>query len=197
MTTTDVQPEEKKVATTQTQSDASSSAKPTDTRGEKKQFKRNPRRDRRAGGRERPKPEFDQKIVSIRRVTRVMAGGRRFSFSVSLVAGNRKGKVGVGVGKAGDTALAIEKAFKDAKKNMITVPLTKNKSIRHDVSAKYCSSEVRIQPAEGRGLVAGGAIRTVLELGGITDVTSKILSRSKNHLNNAKAALRALDELNK
>ncbi|PCI28078.1 30S ribosomal protein S5 [Candidatus Wolfebacteria bacterium] len=136
-------------------------------------------------------------MVSIRRVTRVMAGGRRFSFSVSLVTGNRKGKVGVGVGKAGDTALAIEKAFKAAKKTMITIPLTKNKSIRHDVSAKYCGSVIRIQPAEGRGLVAGGAIRTVLELGGITDVTSKILSRSKNHLNNARAALKALLQLSK
>lgn len=145
--------------------------------------------------RERAKSEFDQKIVNIRRVTRVVAGGRRFSFSVALVAGDRKGRVGVGLGKAGDTALAIDKAVKDAKKNMVTVPLTKNKSIRHDVEAKYSSSIVSIRPSRGRGLVAGGAVRTVLEFAGVTDVTSKILTRSKNHLNNARAALKALSQL--
>jgi small subunit ribosomal protein S5 len=87
--------------------------------------RRNQRRGRRGGRQERVRPEFDQKIVSIRRVTRVMAGGRRFSFSVSMVIGDKKGKVGVGVGKAGDTQLAIEKAVRNAKKNMIVVPLTK------------------------------------------------------------------------
>jgi len=145
--------------------------------------------------RERAKSEFDQKIVSIRRVTRVVAGGRRFSFSVALVAGDRKGRVGVGIGKAGDTALAIDKAVKDAKKHMVTVKRTKNNSISHDVEAKYSSSVVAIRPSRGRGLVAGGAVRTVLEYAGITDVTSKILTRSKNHLNNARATLNALSEL--
>src|SRR3989344_3623156 len=104
----------------------------TDIRGDrgKRQSRRSPRRDTRT------KPEFDQKIVSLRRVTRVMAGGRRFSFSICLVAGNRKGMVGVGQGKASDTPLAIEKAFRDAKKNMITVNTTKNMSITHDIEAK-------------------------------------------------------------
>src|SRR3989344_18217 len=108
--------------------------------GPRRQNRRGPRREARV------KPEFDQKIVSLRRVTRVMAGGRRFSFSVALVAGNRKGMVGVGQGKATDTPLAIEKAFRDAKKNMISVNTTKEMSIPHDVEAKYAASWVKIRP---------------------------------------------------
>lgn len=155
------------------------------------------RRPRRGGPRERVRPEFDQKIVSIRRVTRVMAGGRRFSFSVSMVIGDKKGRVGVGIGKAGDTQLAIEKAVRDAKKNMITIPLDKDGRIPHDVHTKYAASEVMIMPAPGRGLVAGSSVRTVLELGGVKDVTAKIFSRSKNKLNNARAAVEALKQLKK
>jgi len=152
---------------------------------------------RRGGRQERVKPEFDQKIVSIRRVTRVMAGGRRFSFSVSMVIGDKKGKVGVGIGKAGDTQLAIEKAVRDAKKNMLVVPMDAEGRIPHDVHVKYASSEVMIMPAPGRGLVAGSSVRTVLELAGVKDVTAKIFSRSKNKLNNARAAVEALKELKK
>ena len=164
--------------------------------GEKRVFKKNerPRRPRR-GGKPRERREFDQKIISIRRVTRVIAGGRRFSFSVSMVIGDRKGRVGVGIGKAGDTALAIEKAIRDAKKNMITIKRTKENSIRHDVNAKYCAARVQILPAKGRGIVAGSSVRNVLELGGVTDVTAKIFSRSKNQINNARAAVNALSEL--
>lgn len=158
--------------------------------------RRNPRRQRRTGRREeRARPEFDQKIVSIRRVTRVMAGGRRFSFSVSMVAGNKQGKVGVGVGKASDTQLAIEKAFRAAKKNMITVPMNTDHHIPHDATVKYASSEIMLMPAPGRGIVAGSSVRTVLELAGVKDVTAKILSRSKNKLNNARAAIKALESL--
>jgi len=153
------------------------------------------RRPRRGARPERVKPEFDQKIVSIRRVTRVMAGGRRFSFSVSMVIGDKKGKVGVGIGKAGDTQLAIEKAVRDAKKNMLQVPMDAEGRIPHDVHVKYASSEVMIMPAPGRGLVAGSSVRTVLELAGVKDVTAKIFSRSKNKLNNARAAVEALKEL--
>lgn len=155
------------------------------------------RRPRRGGRPERVRPEFDQKIVSIRRVTRVMAGGRRFSFSVSMVIGDKKGKVGVGIGKAGDTQLAIEKAVRDAKKNMIVVPMDKDGRIPHDVHVKYASSEVMMIPAAGRGLVAGSSVRTVLELAGVKDVTAKIFSRSKNKLNNARAAVEALKQLKK
>jgi len=157
----------------------------------------NSRRPRRGGRPERVRPEFDQKIVSIRRVTRVMAGGRRFSFSVSMVIGDKKGKVGVGIGKAGDTQLAIEKAVRDAKKHMITVPMDSNSRIPHDAHVKYASSEVMIMPAAGRGLVAGSSVRTVLELAGVKDVTAKLFSRSKNKLNNARAAVEALKQLKK
>lgn len=154
--------------------------------------KRNQRRPRRGVQRERVRPEFDQKIISIRRVTRVMAGGRRFSFSVAIVIGDRHGKVGVGIGKAGDTQMAIEKAVRDAKKHMIVVPMNKEGHILHDVHIKYASSEVMIMPAPGRGIVAGSSVRTVLEHAGVKDVTAKIFSRSKNKLNNARAAVEAL-----
>ena len=154
------------------------------------------RRPRRGGRREeRSRPEFDQKIVSLRRVTRVMAGGRRFSFSVAMVIGDKKGRVGVGVGKAGDTQLAIEKAARNAKKHMITVTMDKEARIPHDVHATYASSEVMIMPAPGRGLVAGSSVRTVLELAGVKDVTAKLFSRSKNKLNNAQATITALQQL--
>lgn len=155
----------------------------------------------RGGGRQprrrdaRAKPEFDQKIISLRRVTRVVAGGRRFSFSVALVAGNRKGTVGVGQGKAGDTPLAIEKAFRDARKNMITVNTTKKMSIPHDVEAKYAASRVKIMPAPDKGILAGSSVRTVLELAGLREVGAKLLSRSKNSTNNAYVAIKALQKL--
>lgn len=149
---------------------------------------------RRGQGRERS--EFDSVTIAVRRVARVMAGGRRFNFSVSIVIGDKKGRVGVGLGKAADTALAIEKATRDAKKHMITVKRTENNSIAHDVSAKYASSTIAIMPSTGRGLVAGSAMRTVLELAGVTDVITKILSRTKNKLTIARATVEALKSLN-
>jgi small subunit ribosomal protein S5 len=139
--------------------------------------------------------EFSQKLIGIRRVARVMAGGRRFNFSVGIVIGDKKGRVGVGLGKAIDTQLAIEKATRDAKRHMVTVDLTKNRSIKHQASSKYCASVVEIKPSAGRGLVAGSSVRTVLELAGVTDVTGKLLSRSKNQVNNARAALDALRQV--
>ena len=159
--------------------------------------RRNERRPRRGARPERQKPEFDQKIISIRRVTRVMGGGRRFSFSVAMVIGDKRGKVGVGIGKAGDTQLAIEKAIRNAKKNMIVVTMNKDSHIPHDVHVKYASSEVMMMPAKGRGLVAGSSVRTVLELAGVKDITAKIFSRSKNKLNNARVAVEALKQLKK
>lgn len=145
--------------------------------------------------RERPRSDMAQSMISIRRVARVVAGGRRFSFSVTIVTGDRAGKVGVGMGKAGDTTLAIDKAVKHAKKHMVTIPLTKTHSIPHDVQAKYASSIVYLKPAPGRGLAAGGSVRTVLDLAGVTDVNAKIFSRSKNRFNNARAAIKALQSL--
>lgn len=144
---------------------------------------------------EKPRLEYDQKIISIRRVTRVVAGGRRFTFSVALIYGNKKGSVGVGIGKAGDTALAIEKAIRSAKKAMLKVKLDKNMSIAYDVSAKYNASFVSILPSPKKGLVAGSSLRDVLELAGIKGVTAKVISRSKNKLNNARATIEALKQL--
>jgi small subunit ribosomal protein S5 len=145
----------------------------------------------------RVKPEFDQKILNIRRVTRVTSGGKRLSFSVWLVAGNRKGSVGIGTGKAIDTSLAIEKALRNAKKNMIKLNLVKNMSISHIVSAKYCSATVSIMPTPGKGVTAGSAVKNVIELAGINDVTAKIISSSKNKLNMARAAVEALSTFTK
>jgi small subunit ribosomal protein S5 len=144
---------------------------------------------------DRPKPEFDQKIINIRRVTRVVAGGRRFSFSVALVAGDKKGCIGFGLGKAGDTSLAINKALRNAKKNMIRIKLTKTMSIPHEISAKFSSSSVKLMPNKGRGLVAGSAVRDIIKLAGIKDITGKILSGSKNKINNAKAVMLALSQI--
>jgi small subunit ribosomal protein S5 len=156
---------------------------------EKSREKKNTRRQSSFG---RPKPEFDQKILNIRRVTRVVAGGRRFSFSVALVAGDKNGSVGLGLGKGGDTALAINKALRNAKKHMVKLHLTKTMSIPHELSAKFSSSRVVLYPNRGRGLVAGSVLRDIVKLSGMKDITGKILSNSKNKLNNAKAVILAL-----
>ncbi len=154
------------------------------------------RDDRRGNSRmERPKPEFDQKSIDVRRVARVVAGGRRFSFAVAMIIGDKKGRVGVGTGKAGDISLAMEKAVKDAKKHLVTIRTTKSRSIAHDVKAKSSSAIVEMRPSPEHGLVAGSAVRNVLELAGVTDVTAKILSGSKNKLNIARATIKALSEL--
>jgi small subunit ribosomal protein S5 len=143
----------------------------------------------------RAKPEFDSVMLNIRRVSRTVSGGRRFSFSVALVAGDKKGKVGVGLGKAGDTALAIDKATRNAKKNMVKINTTKDMSIPHEVFAKYASARISIRPVKDRGLVAGSAVRNVLELAGIKNVAAKIISPSKNKLNIARATIVALQNL--
>jgi small subunit ribosomal protein S5 len=147
--------------------------------------------------RERVKPEFDSKIIDIRRVTRVTTGGRRMNFSVAVVAGDRKGRVGVGLGKSIDTASAVDKATRDAKKNLIKVPLSAGMTIPHAVEAKYASARIMVFPARGRGIVAGSSARAVIELAGIKDICAKFLSGSKNRLNNARAAVEALKKLSK
>lgn len=159
---------------------------------EKNKQKRNTGRKQYFG---RPKPEFEQKIISIRRVTRVVAGGRRFSFSVTLAAGNKKGVVGLGLGKSTDTATAIGKALRDAKKNMVKLNLDKNMSIPHELSAKFSSSRVVFMPNKGKGLVVGTVARDIAKLAGIKDVTGKFISNSKNKLNNARAAMKALSKI--
>lgn len=153
-------------------------------------------RPRRGGprGQRRERPEYDQKMLNLARVTRVVKGGRRFRFRATLVIGNRKGKVGVGVAKGSDVSDAIQKAFQAAKKNMITVTLT-GSSIAHDVNAKYGSAKVLLKPATaGRGLIAGGAVRAVMDLLGAKDIIAKSLG-SSNNLNVAQATLLALQKL--
>ena len=146
---------------------------------------------------ERAKPEYDQKILAIRRVTRVVSGGRRMTFSVALAIGDRKGMVGLGTGKAIDTSMAIAKAQKSAKKNMLKLRLTQTQSLPHDISAKFSSAQVMLMPNRGRGLISGSATRDMLLLAGVKDVTTKILSGSKNKLNNARATMKAFESIGK
>jgi small subunit ribosomal protein S5 len=141
----------------------------------------------------REKPEFEQKLLDLARVTRVVKGGRRFSFRATMVIGDRKGRVGVGVGKGSDVSNAIGKAVNDAKKEMITIDISKG-TIAHDLNVKMGSAKIMLKPAkEGRGIVAGGAVRAVVDLSGIKDIVSKSLGTS-NKLNVARATIKALKE---
>ena len=145
---------------------------------------------------ERNQSEFDQKLIDLRRVARVVAGGRRFGFRATLVIGNRSGEVGIGTAKASDTSSAIQKAVRLAGKNTIKIPLTKVKSIPYDVSGKFSSAKVLIRPAvEGHGLVAGSSVRAVLDFAGIKNASAKILSHTKNKISNARAAIEALKKI--
>lgn len=142
----------------------------------------------------REKPEYDQKLLDLARVTRVVKGGRRFSFRATIVLGNRRGKVGVGVAKGSDVSDAISKATSDAKKNMIQVKRT-NTTVSYQVKEKFGAARVLIKPAkEGKGIVAGGAMRSVIELAGIKDITAKSLG-SANKINVARATVKALSQL--
>src|SRR5665213_2718364 len=147
------------------------------------------------GGYQGNKPEFDQKMISIRRVTRVVSGGRRMTFAVALAIGDKKGSLGLGTGKGGDTALAMAKALRSAKKSMFKIRTTKEMSIMVDSAAKFESSKVTVMPNKGKGLVAGSTVREMLILAGIKNVTAKINSGSKNKLNNARATYDALYKL--
>ncbi len=142
----------------------------------------------------RQESEFSEKLVTLNRVSKVVKGGRRFSFSALVVVGDRKGKVGYGSGKANDVAEAIRKAAEKAKENMITVPLSKS-TIPHETIGDYKSASVLLRPAvPGTGVIAGGAVRHVMDACGITDVLSKSLG-SKNSVNTVKATFAALDSL--
>lgn len=144
-------------------------------------------------GKKEPR-EFEQKLIDVARVARVMEGGRRFSFRATVAIGDRKGKVGVGIAKAASVASAVEKAYASAKKNAIEFPM-ESRTIPHEISSKSGASKIILMPArEGRGLVAGGAVRAILELAGFKDASSKILG-SSNKINNARAAVEALRKL--
>lgn len=151
-----------------------------------------PRRDSRGG--EREKKEFDQKILDLSRVTRVTAGGKRMSFRAALVIGDRKGRVGFGVAKGADVQMAIEKSYRQAKKRLIRIPLSKD-TIPHPTWSKFGSAVIMIKPApRGTGLKCGGAVRVVFEMAGVPNAVSKIVN-STNKINIAKAALKAIQQL--
>ena len=141
------------------------------------------------------KGEFDSTVLDIRRVTRVVAGGKRFSFRATVVVGNGNGKIGVGVAKGADVAQSIEKATRDAKKNLIEFPIVGG-TIPHEVYAKYSSAKVLMRPVyRASGIKAGGAVRAICNLAGIKNISSKIIGRTTNKLNNARAAIEALKKL--
>ncbi len=139
-------------------------------------------------------PEFEEKVVQIDRVTRVVKGGRRLRFRATVVVGNKKGKVGVGVDKGNEVMTAVQKAAARAKRDMIEVNLDTT-TIPHEVSARKAGAYVFLKPAsEGTGVIAGGAVRAVLEAAGVRDVLSKMLG-SNSKINNAYATIIALRDL--
>nr|YP_010726510.1 ribosomal protein S5 [Hypnea spinella]WDY84985.1 ribosomal protein S5 [Hypnea spinella] len=138
---------------------------------------------------------WDERVVQIRRVTKVVKGGKKLSFRAILIVGNEKGQIGVGTGKASDVIGAVKKGVANAKKNIINVSLTKSNSIPHTVQGISGAAKVIIRPsAIGSGVIAGGSVRTVLELAGVKNILAKQI-RSNNTLNNARAALNALSKL--
>ncbi|MEK7658720.1 MAG: 30S ribosomal protein S5 [Patescibacteria group bacterium] len=147
------------------------------------------------GGRDKIKDEFDSKLLDLARVTRVTGGGKRMSFRAVVVAGDKKGKVGIGIDKGKDVSQAIEKATRRAKKNLVSVVIVDG-TIPYEVMAKSGPAIILLKPQrKGRGLVAGGAVRVICDLAGIKNISSKILSGSKNKLNNARATMEALKKL--
>nr|UAD87255.1 ribosomal protein S5 [Gracilaria pacifica] len=138
---------------------------------------------------------WEEKVVQVKRVTKVVKGGKKLSFRAILVVGNEQGQIGVGIGKASDVIGAVKKGVTDAKKNIINVPLTKSYSIPHPIEGISGAAKVILRPsAIGSGVIAGGSTRTVLELAGIKNILAKQL-RSSNTLNNARAVLNALSQL--
>lgn len=147
------------------------------------------------GGRKEANDGIDSKLLDLARVTRVTGGGKRMKFRAVVAAGDKKSKVGIGIDKGKDVSQAVEKATRRAKKNMFTVVI-KDETIPHQVEAKMGPSRILLKPQrKGRGLIAGGAVRTICDLAGIQNISSKILSGSKNKLNNALATIEALRKL--
>ena len=146
-------------------------------------------------GKKKEKSEFDQKLLDLARVARVVKGGRRFSFRATMVIGNRKGKIGVGVAKGPDASVAINKAITEAKKTLLEIK-DMAVTIPFPIQEKFGAARILLKPAyKGRGIVAGGAVRAVVELAGIKNLTAKSLGAA-NKLNVAQATLNALKKLN-
>jgi len=156
----------------------------------KQQEKRRPNRNEN-------RDEFDQVVLDLARVTRVMAGGKRMRFRACIAIGDKKGKVGIGMAKGADVQLAISKAVNDAKKNLIKVEMTETGTIPHEVRIRSHSAQLFIKPApSGTGIIAGSVLRQIFELSGISDIVGKIFGTG-NKINNAKAVIEALSSLRK
>jgi small subunit ribosomal protein S5 len=141
------------------------------------------------------KIDWLERVVAIQRVTKVVKGGKKMSFRAVVVVGNEHGKVGVGVGKAGDVITAVKKGVTDGKKHIINVPLTSSNSIPHPITGRFGAAKLVLRPsAPGSGVIAGGSVRTVLELAGVKNILSKQLG-SNNLLNNARATVEGLSSL--
>ena len=200
----DMQKLEQDITTTGIQKTQELSAeKPAQARAEKEHFAKNETKFvRKPSNKNRRKPadnkkqsEFEEKIIDIARVTTVVKGGRRFSFSAVVVIGNKKGKVGLGHGKANEVPDAIKKAVKNAQNNLIEVPIINKSTIPHETKAKFLASQVLIKPApKGKGIVASGSVRMVIELSGISDIYTKSYG-SRTKQNAAKATIKALKQL--
>lgn len=156
-------------------------------------FKREIRKD----FREKPKDEFESKLLDLARISHTRAAGKKMRFRAVIIVGDKKGRVGLGVAKGGDVQLAVEKATRLSKKYLINVPIV-NETIPHEVQAKVGAAEVLLRPQrKGRGLVAGGTVRVICTLAGIKNISSKILGNTGNKINNARAAIAALLMLRK
>lgn len=139
--------------------------------------------------------EFSHYLIEIRRTAKVTAGGKRLRFHAVVVVGDKNGKVGIGIGKAQDVPMAIEKAIRNAKNNLINIPIV-NETIPYQVSAKYKAARILLRPgALGKGIIAGGPVKVVCELAGIKNITTKLTSKTKNKKVIIKAVLKALEKL--
>lgn len=142
----------------------------------------------------RPESAFEERVIEVKRVSKKTTGGNAITFTALVVVGDKKGKVGGGYAKAKDVSSAVTKAIAVAKRTLITVPMN-GTTVKHDVEDKYGSAKVFIKPApKGSGIIAGGTVRTVLELAGVSDVSSKMLG-SNNKICNVRCALKALKKL--
>lgn len=139
------------------------------------------------------KQEYDQKVLDIARVARVTKGGKRFSFRTAIVIGDGKGKIGFGIAKGVDVAQSVQKAYNQAKKNLVIIPIVEG-TIPFQVEAKYNSAVVLLKPAKG-GVKAGGPVRVVSKLAGITHLTGKLIERTNNKINIAMATIEALKKI--
>ncbi len=151
---------------------------------------------RKSRGKKEIKDDFEQRILEVARVTRVMAGGKRMSFRACVAVGDKKGNIGVGLGKGADVTMAVNKAVNRAKKTMIRVPIVKE-TIPHEIRQKFGAALVLLKPAGlGKGVIAGGVVRPILDLAGVKNATSKIIG-SNNKINNAQCVILALSALKK